>query len=139
MKVPGVVDLYVEPQVEIPQIRVTVLRDEAIRYGVSPADVAHALETALQGTTVSQVLDGQRTFDLVVWYDEQARNDIDVIRSTLISTPSGARIALGSVAEVLATTGPNTIHREGADRLIVVQANVTGRDLQSVVREIGNT
>ncbi|MBX9789057.1 MAG: efflux RND transporter permease subunit [Pirellulales bacterium] len=135
-KVPGVVDLQVEPQVEIPQVRITVRRDEAIRYGVSPADVAHVLETALQGTTVSEVLDGQRTFELVVWFDERARNDIDLIRSTQISTPSSARIALGSVAEVLETTGPNTINRERVLRRIVIQANASGRDLQSVVEDI---
>ena len=135
-KVPGIVDLQVEPQVEIPQVRITVRRDEAIRYGVSPADVAHALETALQGTTVSEVLDGQRTFDLVVWFEERARNDIDLIRSTQISTQSGARIALGSVAEVLETSGPNTINRERVVRRIVIQANASGRDLQSVVEEI---
>ena len=134
--VPGVVDLRVEPQVEIPQVKVEVLRSEAIRYGLSPGDVAHALETAFQGTTVSQVLEGQRRFDLLVWFDEQSRNDLEAIRSTMISSPDGSPVALGTVAKVEATNGPNTINRENVMRRIVVQANVAGRDLAGVVSDI---
>ncbi len=134
--VPGVVDLRVEPQVEIPQVKVEVLRGEAIRYGLSPGDVARALETAFQGTTVSQILEGQRRFDLLVWFDEQSRNDLEAIRSTMISTPDGSPVALGTVAKVEATNGPNTINRENVMRRIVVQANVADRDLASVVTDI---
>ena len=134
--VPGVVDLRVEPQVEIPQVKVEVLRSEAIRYGLSPGDVAHALETAFQGTTVSQVLEGQRRFDLLVWFDEKSRNDLEAIRSTMISSPDGSPVALGTVAKVEATAGPNTINRENVMRRIVVQANVAGRDLAGVVSDI---
>ncbi len=134
--VEGVVDLQIEQQVDIPQVRVTVLRDEAAIYGLTPAEVANALETAFQGRTFSQVLEGQRTFDLVLWYDKQARHNVQAIQSTLLTTPSGARIRLGTVAQVIETFGPNTINRENVVRRIVVQANVAGRDLVSVVQDI---
>jgi Cu/Ag efflux pump CusA len=134
--VPGIVDLQVEPQVEVPQVQVHIDRDAAARYGLTPAVLAETLETAFGGHTVSQVLQGQRTYDLVVWYDEASRNDLDAIRSTLVSTPAGPRVPLAQLAEIRRTSGPNTINRENVSRRLVVQANVQGRDLNSVVQDL---
>jgi CzcA family heavy metal efflux pump len=135
-KVPGVVDLQVEQQVDIPQVKIRLLPKEIQRYGLSKAQVAQALETALRGRTVSEVLEEQRVFDLVVWFDEAARNDPQVIAQTLIETPSGARLPLSAFAEVERTAGPNTINRENVTRRIVVQCNVQGRDLASLIADI---
>ncbi|MDB5342028.1 MAG: czcA 10 [Schlesneria sp.] len=134
--IPGIVDLQIEPQIEISQIRLRVKRDEAARYGLAPGDVADLLETAYKGQVVSQVLDEDRYFGLVVWYDEASRSDPEAINETILETPSGRRVALGQVAEVLDTTGPNTLNRENVQRRIVVFCNVHGRDLASVVADI---
>ncbi len=135
-EVPGIVDLQVEPQIEVPQIQVEINRDAAAHYGLTPAVLAETLETAFNGHTVSQILQGQRTYDLTVWFDEASRNNVDAIRSTLVSTPVGPRIPLSQIAGVRKTTGPNTINRENVSRRIVVQANVQGRDLNSVVTDL---
>src|SRR5439155_22892547 len=127
-----------EPQVEIPQLRLKVKRHEAARYGLAPGDVSRLLETAYKGRVVSQVLDDDRRFDLVVWYDEPSRSDPAVIGSTILDTPSGRKVALSQVADVIQTTGPNTLNREAVQRRIVVSCNVQGRDLASVVADIRN-
>lgn len=134
--VPGIVDLQIEPQVEVPQVSIEIDRVAAARYGVTPYELAENLEVALGGHVVSQVLQGQRTYDLVVWFTPEARNSLDVIQSTLVNTPSGQRIPLAQLASVKRTTGPNTINRENVSRRIVVQANVEKRDLNGVVTEL---
>ncbi len=135
-QVRGVVDLQMEPQVEIPQVRLQVQREAAARHGLAPGDVATLLETAYKGQVVSQVLDDDRYFQMMVWFDEESRSDPEVIGQTILDTPSGRKVALSEVAEVLDTTGPNTINREHVRRRIVVFCNVEGRDLVSVVRDI---
>ncbi len=134
--IPGIVDLQIEPQVEISQVRLKVKRDEAARYGLAPGDIAELLETAYKGRVVSQVLDEDRYFGLVVKFDDESRSDPDVINETILETPSGRRVALGQVVEVLDTTGPNTLNREHVQRRIVVFCNTQGRDLASVVADI---
>jgi CzcA family heavy metal efflux pump len=134
--VPGVVDLQVEPQVEISQVRLRVRRDEAARYGLAPGDVATLLETAYKGRVVSTVFDGEKAFALVVWYDAESRSDPAVIGQTILDTPSGRKVALSQVADVLDTTGPNTLNHENVRRRIVVSCNVQGRSLGDVVAAV---
>jgi nickel/cobalt tolerance cation efflux system protein len=98
----------------------------------------NAIETALNGRVVSQILNEQQLFDLVVWLQEEARNNLEIIRNLLIDTPTGQKIPLAQVANIDYGTGPNTINRENVSRLIVVSANVSGRDLGSVIAEIQN-
>jgi Cu/Ag efflux pump CusA len=134
--VPGVVDLQTEKQVLVPQIRIQGDRVALARYGLNVGDLNEALETALNGRVVSQVLEGQRTFDLLVRFDDASRGSLAAIRNALIDTPSGAKVPLSAIAAVEESRGPNVIQHENVQRRIVVSANVSGRDLGRVVEDI---
>jgi CzcA family heavy metal efflux pump len=134
--IPGLVDLQLEPQVPIRQVQIQFNREAAARYGLTVGNLTEMVETALNGRVVSQVLKDQQLFDLMVWLKEDARNNLDTIRNLLVDTPTGQKIPLAQVASIDYGTGPNTINRENVSRLIVVSANVSGRDLGSVVEEI---
>ncbi len=134
--IPGLVDLQLEPQIPIKQVQIRFDRDAAARYGLSVGDLSSITETALNGRVVSQVLEKQQLFDLLVWLKPEARNNLDTIRNLFIDTPNGQKIPLAAVAKIAYGTGPNTINRENVSRLIVVSANVSGRDLGSAVDEI---
>ncbi len=132
----GLVDLQLEPQVPIQQIQVKFNRQAAGRYGLKVGELSQMVETALNGQVVSQVLEGQQTFDLVVWLKPEARNNIETIQNLLVDAADGNKIPLAQVAAVQYGTGPNTINRENVSRLLVVSANVKDRDLRSAVNEI---
>jgi CzcA family heavy metal efflux pump len=132
----GIVDLQLEPQVPVQQIQVKFNRQAAGRYGLKIGELSEIIETALNGKVVSQVLEAQQTFDLVVWLQPSARNNLETIQNLLVDTPTGTKIPLTQVATVKYGTGPNTINRENVSRLIVAAANAKGRDLRSVVNEI---
>jgi CzcA family heavy metal efflux pump len=134
--VSGIVDLMVEPQVGVPQIQMNLNREAAAAVGLKAESLAESVDTAFNGEAVSQVLENQRTYDLVVRFDDASRRSVETIASTLIDTPVGARIPISQVAEVRVDQGPNTINRENVQRRIIIQANVANRDLGSVINEI---
>ena len=134
--VPGVTDLMVEPQVIIPQLRIELDRDQLLLYGLQPAEVMELVETAMNGQTVSQILVGQRTFDLLVRLDEPYRQNVDTLNRLAVPLPDGGAVPLNAVADIYESGGPNAINREQVRRQIVLQSNVAGRGVVDVVEDI---
>lgn len=134
-KVDGIADLNVEQQIESPQLKIVPRRDLLSRYGITTAEFAENVRVLLGGEVVSQVYEGNRAFDLKVKVRDESRESIDDIRSLLVDTKEG-KVPLEYVAEVISSSGPNTINRENVSRKIVVSANVAGRDLRGVVNDV---
>ena len=134
--VPGAVDVAMEAQADVPQIRILMDRAAMARYGVTPGHLEQAIDVAFAGHTVSRVLEEQRSFDMVVRFAEQYRGSIERIAAAWIDTPSGAQVPLSYLATIRQDLGPNQITRENAQRKVVVQSNVAGRDVQGVVSEM---
>jgi HME family heavy-metal exporter len=134
--VPGIRDLQVEQQVNIPQLRIEADGYKLEQFGLRRLDVNEFIETAMQGEVVSEILDGQRTFDLVVRLDEPYRENLDTLKRLLINTPTGGSVKLEDVARIYKAGGPNTINREQVRRRIIVQCNISGRGLVDVVTDI---
>jgi Cu(I)/Ag(I) efflux system membrane protein CusA/SilA len=133
----GLVDLQIEQQVLIPQVKIQLLREEAAKYGLVLGEISETLEKALNGEVIAQVLDNQRTFNVFMRFDDHSRANLDLIKKTQIKVmPDGRRINLEMVADVYESQGPNQINRENAQRRIVISANSSGRDMDSLVREI---
>jgi CzcA family heavy metal efflux pump len=134
-KVHGAVDVRPESQVLIPEVRVKIDHGKASRYGLTAEELSTDLEILFNGKIVSEVLYKQQLFGLKVWLAEEYRHNLDLLRQTLIDTPIGARIPLSEVATIEVKEGPNAVIRENVARRIVVQANVSDRDVVSVVNE----
>jgi CzcA family heavy metal efflux pump len=132
----GLVDLTVEQQIQIPQVQIKANRDMLNKYGITIGEFAEFADVAFAGEKVSEVYEGNQRFDLVLRFDENNRGTIQNIKNSLIDAGSGQKIPLTYVADVVSTTGPNTINRENVQRKTVVSANVAGRDQKSVVDEI---
>lgn len=135
--VDGLVDVQVEAQTRIPQSKIYLMRDEAAQNGVVVGGLAKNLEMALHGEVVAQVLDEQRTSDVVIRFDEQSRSSMDMLRAIPVRVmPDGDNVFLGDVADVFKSKGPNVINRENGRRRIVIQGNASGRDVGSIVHDI---
>jgi CzcA family heavy metal efflux pump len=135
-QVRGVVDLSAEGQADIPTVRVRVDGAAASRYGLVSGAVTEALQTARVGRQVGQVIEGQIAFPLIVRYAPQVGNNVSDLGETRIQTPAGGQIPLSAVASVVQDREPNFVMRENAQRRMVVQCNVAGRDIRSVVTDI---
>ena len=132
----GVADLQLEQQMDVPQLRIRADRTALAQYGMSVGDMAEAIDVAFNGEVVSQVLEEGKTFDLVVRFPEEMRTGREAIGNVMFDTPTGQRVPLAQLARITVDRGPNTVSRENVQRKIVVQANVAGRDLGSVVADI---
>lgn len=133
--VEGIADLNVEQQVERPQLKIIPRPEMLAIYGVTMPQFSGMIETLLQGVTVSQVYDGNSTFDLTLKVSDDSRGSISSIRDLMVDTPSG-KVTLSQLAEITSSSGPNTVSRENVQRKIVISANVSGRDLLGVVNDI---
>ena len=133
--VEGVVDLNVEQQIERPQLHIVPRRDLLARYGITMPEFIEFINVAMAGEVVSQVYEGDRTFDLTVKMKDENRDTAEQLKELMIDTPDG-KIPLIQVAEVRSAMGPNTINRENVKRKIVISANVADRDMRSVVDDI---
>ncbi len=134
--VSGIVDLALDQQADVPQLRIQANRLAMARYGVTPGGLAEAVDVAFNGEVVSQILEQQSVFDLVIRYPEQLRSSDEIISLARVDVPGGGTVPLRELADVRFDRGPNVISREDVQRKIVVQANVEGRDVGSVVEDI---
>ena len=134
--IPGLVDVSVDQQTEVPQLQIRANRNMLARYGITIQEFNEFVSLAFSGKKQSEIYEGQRSFDLVLKLDSNYTATIDNIKTALIDTGDGGKVPLEEVAEIVSATGPNSISRENVQRKIVVSVNVAGRDLSSAVNDI---
>ncbi len=134
-KVPGVADLGTFQVRGQPNVNLVVDRAVADRYGINVSDVQDAVETAVGGKAVSQILNGEQRYDLTVRYQEPFRKTVEDIANIRILAPSGERVSLGQLCQIKLEDGASSIYREGNSRYIAIKYSVRGRDLGSTVRQ----
>ena len=134
--VEGLVDVNVEQQIERPELKIVPRREMLAKYGISLPQFSEFVTVMMAGEVVSQVYEQGKAFNLVVRSSEDNRGAIEKVKDLMIDDANGNKIPLSYVADVISSTGPNTINRENVKRKIVISANTSGRDLRSAVNEI---
>lgn len=134
--VEGIADINVEQQVERPELNITPKREMLARYGISLPEFAEVVRVMMEGEVVSTVYEGNRSFDLTLKVNDDARSSIERISDLTIDTGDGKKVPLSYVADIKSSAGPNTINRENVSRKLVVSCNATGGELAKVVGAI---
>ena len=133
-KIPGVTDLQIEKQVLIPQLKISLDYEQAARYGVAPGTLLRGLQQMVEGERITQIIEGNRRFDLLVRLPENARGP-QALGDLLIETPTGS-VPLSKIAKIEEGVGPNQVSRENSRRRIVLSANTDGRDMSKVIVDV---
>lgn len=134
--VEGIADINVEQQVERPELNITPKREMLARYGISLPEFAEVVRVMMEGEVVSTVYEGNRSFDLTLKVNDDARSSIERISDLTIDTGDGKKVPLSYVADIKSSAGPNTINRENVSRKLVVSCNATGGELAKAVGAI---
>lgn len=136
-EIKGVVDLQLEPLVQIPQLKILIDREETNKYGIGPGMLAQDLEMALYGENVGQVISQQKLFNIFMRLDDESKSSPENVENIIVkTTPNGQLIRVSDVASVYKGSGPNMVNRENLQRRIVISANSDGRDLGSLIKDI---
>lgn len=134
--VEGIADINVEQQVERPELNITPKREMLARYGISLPEFAEVVRVMMEGEVVSTVYEGNRSFDLTLKVNDDARSSIERISDLTIDTGDGKKVPISYVADIKSAAGPNTINRENVSRKLVVSCNATGGELAKAVGAI---
>lgn len=132
---PGIVDVIVDPLLGQPQLTIDINRDQAARYGLNVRDLANLVETAIGGKAATQIIDGERRFDLIVRLQAPYRSTEQALANVLVDTPSGGKIPLSQFTTLKTVSGATQIWRQQGHRLATIRANVRGRDLATAVED----
>ena len=132
----GGVDVSVESTSGLPVLQLRIRRGDLARHGINVADVQEVIETAIGGSTVGRVYEGERFYELFLRYEESYRNRMEVIADILVQGKSGQRVPLAQLVDIESLEGPVQISRENGEHRVVVQGNVRGRDLGGYVEEV---